>query len=69
MMNANGSQIIYPLANPPLNSVKQVLFDPKQGFRGLLEILSDLTKEPLRVSGSLESAKRAPEPPPYFKIN
>lgn len=62
------TQIVYPPPRPPLSSIKQVLFDPKQGFRGLLEVLSGLTGEPLRVSGSLESGKRAPEPPSYFKL-
>jgi hypothetical protein len=66
---AHGTQIVYPPPRSPLTSVEQVLFDPKQGFRGLLEILSGLTGQPLKSSGSLESGKRAPEPPSYFKLS
>lgn len=65
----SGTQIKYPPPRSPLASVDQVQFDPKQGFRGLLEILSSLSGQPLRTSGSLESGKRAPEPPSYFKLS
>lgn len=54
----------YAEPQPPIQSVEQVLYDPKQGFRGLLEILSELSGEPL--TGPLESGKRAPTPPASF---
>lgn len=61
------TRLTYPTPVPPLATIEQVQYDPKQGYRGLLEVLSRLTGEPLR--GPLESAKQAPTFPSSFTIS
>lgn len=66
-ISGRNASILYPEPTSPLPTVQQFVYDPKPGYRGLLQVLSSLSGEPLR--GPLESGKRAPKFPGSYSIS